>query len=151
MRGFNKGLRWFTAQLKLPTDQCSRWLARCLPVDQTETSLWSISASRSFKDTKRAVRAACATASSLDWGAEVPSLTRCVIWAGSGVWAAGLHTAAGGRWSLRCPAASDWDPSLSALLSWRVRTPWTSTYCNAKRQCISKITRRHVHVSFSQY
>lgn len=37
-------------------------------------------------------------------------LTRCWTWAGSGVWAAGLHTTAGGRWSLRCPEASGWGP-----------------------------------------
>lgn len=33
-------------------------------------------------------------------------LTRCWTWAGSGVWAAGLRTTAGGRWSLRCPEVS---------------------------------------------
>lgn len=60
------------------------------------------------------------------------SLTQCLIWAGSGVWAAGLHIAAGGRWSLRCTAASGWDPSLSALRSLRVQTPWTSTCCKLK-------------------
>lgn len=69
-------------------------------------------------------------------------LTRCVTWAGSGVWAAGLHTAAGGRWSLRCPAASDWDPSLSALLSWHVQTPWTSMYCKKRCNFIINIISR---------
>lgn len=148
MRGFNEGLRWFIIQLKLSTDQCSHWLARCLRADQMETSLWSISASRSFVDTKRAVRTLPAKAPTLDWGAKVPSLTRCVIWAGSGAWAAGPRTAAGGRWSPRCPAASDWDPSLSALLSWRVRTPWTSTYCTTKSQCISKTSGRQCMCNF---
>lgn len=66
MRGL-KGLHWFIVHLKLSTDHHSHWLARCLQADQMETSQWSISASRSLVDTKRAVRAPSAEASSLDW------------------------------------------------------------------------------------
>lgn len=140
MRGV-KGLCWLIVHLKLSTDRHSRWLARCPQADQMETSLWSISASRSLvRQTKKGSWSNICQSSPFGlertycWHCSGDVLlTRCVIWAGSGVWAAGLPTAAGGKWSLRCPAASDWDPSPSARLSWHVQTPWTSMYCKIKK------------------
>lgn len=120
---------WFIVNHQLCTDHHSHPLAQCLREDWMETLLWSISASHSLMHIKEQLDHWHIRFCLRSDYYQVLLLTQCEIWAGSGVWAAVLHTVAGGRWSLRFPAASDWDPSLSALLSWHERTPWTSMYC----------------------